>query len=351
MPVYNFYAGPSPLPKAVVEAVIEDIRSFDGLSGIMETSHRSPQFEQMSEALNGLVAELLGIDPGRYDILWTTGGATECFSSIPANFLHAKAAYIDTGIWSTKAYEEAVKFGKADVVASGKEGGYRAIPAIGNLDPDYDYVHLTSNNTIIGTSFKSFPEHANLIADMSSDLFSRQFEINNFKVIYAAAQKNFGTSGTTLVILQKDFLNDAKDAAEMSPLVSYKSVSKSRSLYNTPPNGPLICALRMLEWIKAQGGVAAMEARAEERSRRIYKVLDSYGIYIPFADGESRSHMNLTFNLKDHEDEFAEESKRFLGIQGHRAVGGFRINMYNGISPDAVSALEEFLVSFGEKHA
>lgn len=356
---YNFNAGPSALPLPVLEKAQQELIDFRGTGmSIMELSHRSAAYEEVHNQAISLLKEMLGV-PEDYEILFLQGGASLQFSMIPMNFLKPgeKAGYIMTGSWSEKAFAEAKLFGNPYEAASTKAGKYREIPGFDELKYNLDdrYLHLTSNNTIYGTQWQDFPDTGDvpLIADMSSDIFSKPIDVSKFAMIYAGAQKNLGPSGVTLVIIRKDMIEKAN--TNIPTMLKYSTYSKNNSLYNTPPTFGIYMLGEVLNWVKDLGGLTEMKRRNEEKAALIYQVIDqSNGFYVGHAESSSRSLMNITFRLKDEELEkkFLAEAKKegFVGVNGHRSVGGCRASTYNAVPHDTCKAFSEFMVQFQNNH-
>ncbi|MGG3563853.1 3-phosphoserine/phosphohydroxythreonine transaminase [Neobacillus rhizosphaerae] len=357
---YNFNAGPSALPFSVLEKAQAELIDFRGTGmSVMELSHRSRTYEEVhNQAINNM-KELLSI-PDTYEILFLQGGASLQFSMIPMNFLKSgkKASYVMTGSWSEKAFSEAKLFGDVYHAASTKEGNYRSIPKIDQLQYNAEdtYLHLTSNNTIYGTQWTDFPDSGDvpLIADMSSDILSRPIDVNKFALIYAGAQKNLGPSGVTVVIIRKDLLEQANTS--VPTMLKYSTYAKNNSLYNTPPTFGIYMLGEVLNWVRELGGLTAISERNEQKAKLIYEAIDSSNdFYIGHADKDSRSLMNLTFNLKTEELEkkFLEQAKKegFVGINGHRSIGGCRVSSYNAVPIEACKAFSEFMIDFQTKNS
>jgi phosphoserine aminotransferase len=352
---YNFNAGPSALPLAVLEKAQQELIDFRGTGmSIMELSHRSAAYEEVHNQAISLLKSLLSI-PENYEILFLQGGASLQFSMIPMNFLNpeTKAGYIMTGSWSEKAIAEAKLFGNPYQAGSTKENKYRSIPKFDELqyNPDDAYLHLTSNNTIYGTQWKEFPHTGDvpLIADMSSDIFSKPIDVSKFALIYAGAQKNLGPSGVTLVIIRKDMIEKANP--NIPTMLKYSTYSENNSLYNTPPTFGIYMLGEVLNWVKDLGGVTEISKRNEEKAKLIYDAIDqSNGFYVGHAEKESRSLMNITFRVKDEglEKKFLAEAKiqGFIGVNGHRSVGGCRASTYNAVPFDTCKAFSDFMIQF-----
>ncbi|MCH7322809.1 3-phosphoserine/phosphohydroxythreonine transaminase [Solibacillus sp. MA9] len=352
---FNFNAGPSALPLEVLQKAQAELVDFQGTGmSVMELSHRSATFEAVHNEAIARLRKLFEI-PENYEVLFLQGGASLQFTMIPMNFLQEgkKASYIQTGAWSEKAFKEAKFFGTPVEAASTKENNYKNIPAIENIniDPEAAYVHLTSNNTIFGTQWKTFPTTGDipLIADMSSDILSKKVDVSNFSMIYAGAQKNLGPSGVTVVIARKDLLEKAN--TNIPTMLQYATHVKNNSLYNTPPTFGIYMLGEVLKWVEEQGGLDVIEKRNEEKAAYIYDVIDnSNGFYYGHATEDSRSLMNITFRVADEELEkkFLAEAKEagFVGLNGHRSVGGCRASAYNSVPVEACKALADFMVKF-----
>lgn len=356
---YNFNAGPSALPLEVLEKAQQQLVNFrDSGMSIMEMSHRSAIFDEVHNEAIALLKKLYTI-PENYEVLFLQGGASLQFTMIPMNFLQAdqKASYVLSGSWSEKAFKEAKLFGTPVEAASTKENKYRNIPTLANLEFNEDdaYLHITSNNTIYGTQWKEFPETGNvpLIADMSSDILSKPVDVSKFGLIYAGAQKNLGPSGVTVVIIRKDLLEKANK--NIPTMLKYSTHADSNSLYNTPPTFGIYMLGEVLKWVESKGGVAEIAKHNELKAKVIYDAIDnSNGFYTGHATPESRSLMNITFRVADEELEkqFLAEAKAtgFVGLNGHRSVGGCRASTYNAVPLEACEALRDFMVEFQQKH-
>ncbi|WP_445614294.1 3-phosphoserine/phosphohydroxythreonine transaminase [Geobacillus sp. YF-1] len=356
---YNFNAGPSALPLPVLERAQRELLNFQdtGMS-VMELSHRSKEYEAVHQAASERLKRLLDV-PDDYDVLFLQGGASLQFSMVPMNFLAEGqiGCYVLTGAWSEKALKEAQKIGATTVVASSKDANYTYIPSLDEVKwpKQAAYVHITSNNTIFGTQWREFPEvPVDLIADMSSDILSRPFDVSKFALIYAGAQKNLGPSGVTVVILRRDLLDRIPDG--LPTMLDYRTHQKSRSLYNTPPTFAIYMLSLVLEWVEEQGGVPAMEARSRQKAAVLYDAIDeSGGFYQPHAEKGSRSLMNVTFTLPSEEltNTFLAEAKErgFIGLGGHRSVGGCRASIYNAVPLEACEALASFMNDFRRRFA
>lgn len=357
---YNFNAGPSALPLAVLEKAQQELIDFRGNGmSVMELSHRSKAFEEVHNQAIDRLKGLLSI-PDNYEVLFLQGGASLQFSMIPMNFLHSgkNAGYVMTGSWSEKALAEAKLFGNVFQAASTKEEKYRHIPNIEEIKYDEAdaYLHITSNNTIYGTQWKDFPDTGTvpLIADMSSDILSKPIDVSKFGLIYAGAQKNLGPSGVTVVIIRKDLLEKANE--NIPTMLKYSTHVKNNSLYNTPPTFGIYMLGEVLGWVQELGGLQSIAIRNEEKAQLIYDVIDrSEGFYRGHALPDSRSLMNITFNLKTEELEskFLTEAKQegFVGINGHRSIGGCRASTYNAVPYETCHAFREFMTHFQLKNS
>ena len=349
--IHNFNAGPSILPKKVFEEASKSILNFNnsGLS-ILEIGHRTPLFESVMEEARSLVKELMNLDDN-HEVLFLHGGATVQFMQIPMNLLdeNETVAIADTGVWSTKAINEAKLFGNVDVVCSSKELNYNFIPKKFKVSGDSKYFHITSNNTIYGTQWQQFPEtNVPLIADMSSDIFSRQINFNSFALIYAGAQKNMGAAGTNLVVVNKNILGKVKRA--IPSIMDYRNHIKANSMLNTPPVFAIYLSMLTLRWLKENGGVTAMEKINNEKANLLYNTIEKSSIFMPTAAKEDRSKMNICFIMPDKEMEknFLDFSQKnnIYGIKGHRSVGGFRASLYNALPFSSVEYLVKKMEEF-----
>lgn len=359
---YNFNAGPAAIPLEVLEQAQAQFIDYEGAGmALMEMSHRSATYEKVNQEAQDLLRELMNI-PDNYKILFLQGGASTQFAMIPMNFLsEGKAgAYIDTGAWAGKAIKEAKVIGEAVVAASTKEDNYMRTPKASEIvvPENAAYVHLTSNETIGGVQYKTFPEFANapLIADMSSDILSRPIDVSKFGMIYAGAQKNLGPSGVTVVIVREDLI--AESPKTIPAMLRYDTHAKANSLYNTPPSFAVYMVGLVLKWIKGKGGLAALEQYNLEKTALIYNVIDeSNGFYVGCANQEDRSTMNITFRIKDKDEElekkFIKESEAagFVGLKGHRDVGGLRASTYNAVPLESCAALAQFMKEFQQRNS
>ena len=355
MKKYNFNAGPSILPREVIEATASACLEFEGSGlSLMEISHRAKNFQPVVDEAVALFKELLQIPEG-YSVLFLGGGASLEFCMIPSNLLEKKAAYLNTGAWASKAEKEARLFGEVVEVASSKDRNFTYIPKGFTIPTDADYLHITSNNTIYGTELREdLDSPIPVVADMSSDIFSRPVDVSKYGLIYGGAQKNLSMAGVTFVIVKEDLLG--KVSRPIPTMLDYRTHVKKGSMFNTPPVVPIYCALQNLKWIKKQGGVEAMEKRAIERSAIVYDEIDRNRLFVGTAEEDSRSRMNLTFVLKpeyqDLQDEFLAFATQqgMVGVKGHRDVGGFRASCYNAMTVEGCKALVACMKEFEAKH-
>ena len=353
--VHNFNAGPSAIPLEVLEQVKAELIDYKGSGmSIMESSHRAKEFDAVNEQAIALTREIFGLGDD-YHVMFLTGGASSQFFMIPMNFLTeaATAAYVDTGTWSSKAIKEGKLFGKVHVAASSKEQEYKFVPKLADIKytTDSAYLHITTNNTIKGTQFHKIPETGAvpLIGDMSSDIASRKLDYTKFAMFYAGAQKNLGPSGVTLVCMRDSLLKKAKE--NLPAMLKYATHAENKSLYNTPPTFGVYMLKLVLEWIKKNGGLDGMDKRNMAKKDRLYNFFDQHADYYRgTAEVDSRSWMNVTWRLPSEELEkkFVEESKKagFVGLKGHRSVGGIRASIYNAVSLESIDKLVEFMEGF-----
>jgi phosphoserine aminotransferase len=349
--VHNLKAGPSILPKSVLQQASEALINFNisGLS-ILEIGHRTPLFESGMEEARSLVKELMQLDDN-HEVLFLHGGATVQFMQVPMNLLNDKesAAYADTGVWSTKAIKEAKLFGNVDVVCSSKEKNYTFIPKDFAVPNQSAYFHITTNNTIYGTQWQQIPKVSMpLIADMSSDILSRKLDFNSFDLIFAGAQKNVGAAGATIVVINKQILGKVK--RQIPAIMDYRNHIEAKSMLNTPPVFAVYVSMLTLRWLKENGGVEAMEKLNNEKSTLLYSAIDKSAIFKGTVAKEDRSKMNVCFVMEDAEKEkafldFAKQNNIY-GIKGHRSVGGFRASLYNALPLESVQYLVEKMEEF-----
>lgn len=353
MKKHNFSAGPCILPQEVFQEASQAILDFNdsGLS-ILEISHRSPAFVAVMEEARSLALELLGLKDKGYTALFLQGGASTQFLMTAYNLLENKAAYLNTGTWSTKAIKEAKLFGEVVEVASSKDKNFNYIPKSFTIPDDADYFHCTSNNTIFGTQIKEFPSTSKpMVCDMSSDIFSREMDFSRFDLIYAGAQKNMGPAGTTLVVVKEDILG--KVSREIPSMMSYSVHMSKDSMFNTPSVYAVYVSMLTLRWIKAKGGIKAMEELNNKKAELLYAEIDRNPLFRGFASKEDRSPMNATFNLADesHKETFDELWKNagVNGLNGHRSVGGYRASMYNALPLESVQVVVDCMQELERK--
>ena len=355
MKKFNFNAGPCVLPKPAIEAAIDAIRNFDNTGvGILEISHRTPGWEKVMSDCENLWRELLQI-PDNYKVLFLGGGASTQFSTIPANILAKKAAYLQTGVWAKKAMKEAKFFGDVEIVASSEDKTYSYIPKNYTIPTEVDYFHITTNNTIYGTEIKEdIDSPVTLVADMSSDIMSRPVDISKYGIIYGGAQKNVGPAGVAFVIVREDLLG--KLDREIPSIIDYRSHIKGESMYNTPPVFPIYVMFQTLKWVKSMGGVEKMHQINKDKAQLLYDEIDRNKLFVGSAAKEDRSLMNVCFVMndeyKDKEAEFMQFSKDqgMVGIKGHRSVGGFRASIYNSCPVESVEALVKCMQDFEKQN-
>jgi len=356
--IFNFGAGPAAIPLEVLEEAQKNLVDYkgEGLS-IMEASHRSKMYDDVHNEALSLTRELYKV-PKDYDILFLQGGASTQFAMIPMNlYMGGKAEYADTGSWSAKAIKEAKIQGiNFDIISSSKEDGYNNIPTDINFSDDADYAYITSNNTIYGTQYKNYPStKAPLIVDASSDIFSYPVDWSKIDMIFAGAQKNAGPSGLTIVIIKKELVARAGD--NVPSMLKYSTHADKDSLYNTPPTFGIYMFSLTLKWIKAKGGIEAIAKLNEEKAKVLYDAIDnSNGFYVGHATKDSRSLMNVSFNIKDKDAKLeAELVKRaidrgMIGLKGHRSIGGLRASIYNAMSIEGVQTLVALMEEFAQEN-
>ncbi|GIV63128.1 MAG: 3-phosphoserine/phosphohydroxythreonine transaminase [Chloroflexota bacterium] len=355
MKKHNFNPGPSILPQYTIEETAKAIHDFAGTGlSILEVSHRSKEFEAVVNETVALFKELLNIPDG-YAVIFVGGGASTQFFHVPYNLLEKKAAYLITGQWAQKAAKEAKLFGPVEVVASSEDKNFTYIPKDFTIPADADYFHITTNNTIYGTEILTdLDSPVPLVADMSSDIFSRPVDVSKYGLIYGGAQKNLAPAGLTFVIVREEILG--KVSRPLPTMVDYRTHIKNNSLYNTPPVVILYSALLTLRWMKEQGGVAEMERRNKAKAELLYNEIDRNKLFVGTVAKEDRSRMNVCFVMApgyEHlEAEFAEfaKSKGMVGIKGHRSVGGFRASLYNALPLESVQALVDCMREFESSH-
>lgn len=355
---YNFCAGPAALPEEVLKQAQAELLDWQGRGlSVMEMSHRSDEFVEIAQTAEQDLRDLMYV-PDNYKVLFVQGGASQQFAQIPLNFMPegGKADYIDTGIWSSKSAEEAARFGSVNIAASAKELDYFAIPGQNDwtLDPNAAYVHYATNETIGGLQFDWIPETGSvpLIADMSSDILSRQVDVSRFGMIYAGAQKNIGPSGLVVLIVREDLLGRARSACPT--MLNYQVAADNGSMYNTPASFSWYLSGLVFKWLKQQGGVEAMARINEEKQRKLYDFIDASEMYDNPISRNARSWMNVPFRLaSDKLDKpflAGAEERRLLNLKGHRSVGGMRASIYNAVPMAAVDALIDYMREFEKEH-
>lgn len=355
MKKHNFYAGPSILSQYTIDNTIDAIRNFAGTGlSLLEISHRSKEFTAVMDEAQALFKELLDI-PAGYEVLFLGGGASTQFCMVPYNLLKTKAVYLDTGTWANKAIKEAKLFGEVDVVASSKADNYVFVPKDYTVPADADYFHITTNNTIYGTEIrKDLDSPVPLVADMSSDIFSRPVDVSKYDLIYGGAQKNIAPAGVTFVIVKVDALG--KVERPIPTMLNYKTHVDKGSMFNTPPVMPIYAALQTLKWYKQLGGVKELERLDKEKAAYLYDAIDSSKMFVGTVHPEDRSIMNVCFVMKPEYKELEKDfidfagTKGIVGIKGHRSVGGFRASLYNALPLESVKVLVEAMKEFENKH-
>ncbi|MDD4032923.1 MAG: 3-phosphoserine/phosphohydroxythreonine transaminase [Bacteroidales bacterium] len=351
MKKYNFNAGPSILPRVAIEETAKAVLDFNGIGlSILEISHRTKDFENVLNEAVSLFKEILSIPEG-YSVVFLGGGASLQFCMVPFNLLNKKAAYLNTGTWANKALKEAKYFGEVVEVASSKDKNYCYIPKEYSIPQDADYFHITTNNTIFGTEIrKDLDVNIPLVADMSSDIFSRPVDISKYALIYGGAQKNLAPAGLTFVIVKDEILG--KVERSIPTMLNYKTHIENNSMFNTPPVLPIYTAMQTLRWLKNLGGVAAMEKINLEKAKLLYDEIDRNRLFVGTANTEDRSIMNICFVMKEEYKDLEEsfmnyaKSQGMVGIKGHRSVGGFRASCYNALPLESVQALVDCMRSF-----
>ena len=356
MKKHNFSAGPSILPQSVIKEASNGVLNINNTHlSILEISHRSDTFQEIIDETEALVRELMDV-PDAYAVLFLSGGASSQFFMTAMNLLgkEEKAYYVDTGTWSTKAIKEALGFGTAEVLASSEDKKYSYIPKNIDVPNDGVYLHITSNNTIYGTQYHQYPESTiPVIADMSSDIFSKPIDVNKFGIIYAGAQKNLGPAGVTLAIVKKALLG--KVNRNLPTMLDYRTHIKKQSMFNTPPAFPIYVSMLTLRWLKTNGGLGAIEAKNIEKANLLYQEIDRNSLFEGVARKEDRSLMNVTF-IPTREDllepfvNFATNAD-CVGIKGHRSAGGFRASIYNAMQKESVVHLVNLMKEFEAVHA
>jgi phosphoserine aminotransferase len=354
--IHNFSAGPGILPQEVLKQASEACINFDNLNlSLLEISHRSKNYEAVIEESQSIIKELFEVG-NEYEVVYLGGGASLQFAMVPYNLLTEKgyAAYVNTGVWASKAIKESKIIGNTKVIASSEDKNFNYIPKGYEIPTDADYLHITSNNTIFGTQMKSFPKvNVPLVCDMSSDIFSRKVNAKDFDLIYAGAQKNIGPAGSTMVMVKKDVLG--KTGRKMLSMLDYQVHIKGGSMYNTPPVFPIYVTLLTLRWLKKNGGVAWIEKVNQQKADCLYNEIDRNSLFVGTTAVEDRSNMNACFlttkpELEAEFDKMWNEAN-ISGIRGHRDVGGYRASMYNALPLESVQALVDVMKEFEKKFA
>jgi len=355
--VYNFNPGPATLPLPVLEKIKNELLDFQGTGmSILETSHRSPEFKKVHEDTKAIIRETAGVSDD-YHVLFAGAGASMQFAMVALNFLSGgkSADYVNTGTWSKKAIKEAKIVGNVNIAATSEDKNFTYIPKQYNFDPNAAYVHITTNNTIAGTQWMDFPDTGNvpLIADMSSDIFCRRIDFTRFGMVYAGAQKNLGPAGVTVILLHKDLAEKA--GGELNTMLKYGTYIEKDSMFNTPPCFAIYTVKLVLEWVKDQGGLGAVEKVNDKKQSLLYGAIDeSGGFYRGTTAKEDRSWMNATMRMGTEELEqtfIAEAKKQGLhGLKGHRSVGGIRVSMYNAMPLAGIEKLVGFMKDFQQKN-
>jgi len=351
MKKHNFNAGPCILPRIAIENTAKAVLELDGIGmSIMEISHRSKEFQAVMDEAVALFKEILNIPEG-YQVIFLGGGASLQFCMVPYNFLGKKAAYLETGVWAKKAIKEAKFFGEVAVIGSSSDKNFTYIPKGWVIPADADYFHITTNNTIYGTEIREdFNSPVPLIADMSSDIFSRPVDVSKYALIYGGAQKNAGPAGVTFVIVREDLLG--KVERPIPTMLDYRTHIKEGSMFNTPPCISIFTMKETLKWVKEMGGLKKMEELDKAKAKLLYDAIDNSRMFVGTVEKEARSIMNICFVMKDEykdkEDAFMEfaKLKGMVGIKGHRSVGGFRASTYNALPIESVQALVDCMHEF-----
>ncbi|HNW70545.1 MAG TPA: 3-phosphoserine/phosphohydroxythreonine transaminase [Bacteroidales bacterium] len=349
--VHNFNAGPSILPRIAIENTAKAVLDLNGIGmSILEISHRSKDFQAIIDEAVALFKEQLGIPEG-YHVLFLGGGASMQFCMVPYNLMEKKAAYLETGVWAKKAIKEAKLFGEVQIVGSSADKNFNYIPKGWEIPKDVDYMHITTNNTIYGSEIRyDMDSPVPLVADMSSDIFSRPVDVSKYAMIYGGAQKNLGPAGATFVIVREDILG--KVTRVIPSMLDYRTHIKEGSMFNTPPCLPIYTIMETLRWIKSIGGVKELEKMNLAKAKLLYDAIDSSKIFVGTVEKDSRSLMNICFVMKEGYQNLEEEfmnfakSKGMVGIKGHRSVGGFRASTYNALPIESVQALVDCMKEF-----
>lgn len=355
MKKHNFSAGPSILAPEVIENTAKAVMDLNGIGlSVLEISHRGKDFQAVMDETIALFKELLNIPEG-YHVLFLGGGASMQFCMVPYNLLGKKAAYLETGVWAKKAIKEAKLFGEVDVVASSADKNFSYIPKGFSIPADADYFHITTNNTIYGTEiFEDYNSPVPLVADMSSDIFSRPVDVSKYALIYGGAQKNLGPAGATFVVIREDILGKVERV--IPTMLKYETHIQEGSMFNTPPCLPIYTCMETLRWLKKLGGVEVMQKMNQEKAALLYNEIDRNELFEGTAALDSRSLMNICFVMKEQYKELEAEFMSYTaslgmsGLKGHRSVGGFRASTYNALPKESVQALVDAMQEFEKKH-
>ena len=353
MKKHNFSAGPAILPSEVIEQASQAVKELDNIGlSLIEISHRSKEFIAIMEEACSLSLNLLGLEGKGYKAMFLQGGASMQFLMTAYNLLENKAGYVNSGTWSSKAIKEAKLLGEVEELASSKDQNFNYIPKGYNIPEDLDYLHVTTNNTIFGTQYKALPEtQVPLVADMSSDIFSRPFDYSKFDLFYAGAQKNMGPSGVTLVVIKESSFN--KVSRVIPSMLNYEVQANAGSMFNTPPVFPVYTVLLNLRWIAKNGGLDGIGAYNDKKAALIYEEIDRNPLFEGFANQEDRSQMNATFNLKDESQaeifDALWNQANISGLKGHRSVGGYRASIYNALPIESIETLVDCMKEFERK--
>jgi phosphoserine aminotransferase len=353
MKKHNFSAGPAILPQEVIQGAAQAVLELDNIGlSLIEISHRSKEFIGIMEEACSLSLQLLGLENKGYKAMFLQGGASMQFLMTAYNLLENKAGYVNSGTWSTKAIKEAKLLGEVHELASSKDQNFNYVPKGYDIPNDLDYLHLTTNNTIFGTQYKSLPDtDVPLVADMSSDIFSRPFDYSKFDMFYAGAQKNMGPSGVTLVVIKESSFNKVSRA--IPSMLNYEVQANAGSMFNTPPVFPVYTVLLNLRWIAKNGGLEGVGIQNDKKAALIYDEIDRNPLFEGFAHQDDRSHMNATFNLKDNTqaDIFDPlwNQANISGLKGHRSVGGYRASIYNAMPIESIKVLVDCMQEFERK--
>jgi phosphoserine aminotransferase len=353
MKKHNFSAGPAILPQEVIQGAAQAVLELDNIGlSLIEISHRSKEFIGIMEEACSLSLQLLGLENKGYKAMFLQGGASMQFLMTAYNLLENKAGYVNSGTWSTKAIKEAKLLGEVHELASSKDQNFNYIPKGYDIPNNLDYLHLTTNNTIFGTQYKSLPDtDVPLVADMSSDIFSRPFDYSKFDMFYAGAQKNMGPSGVTLVVIKESSFNKVSRA--IPSMLNYEVQANAGSMFNTPPVFPVYTVLLNLRWIAKNGGLEGVGIQNDKKAALIYDEIDRNPLFEGFAHQDDRSHMNATFNLKDNTqaDIFDPlwNQANISGLKGHRSVGGYRASIYNAMPIESIKVLVDCMQEFERK--